>query len=240
MNESQLTSEQIDHLFRFVGSKNVRYIDVQHEIVDHLASDIEIKMKEDKSLSFEKALHQIYSKFPITGFAVMIDDKEKSIRKYWRKKLLFGLSWFLNPKPLLGISLMVASVFYLLSHFGSIAFIIIFLSIYSLVLLTIYKKWDQPYTQTENQKNYLFLDIHRYACSLKSMRFLIVFIPASFLELFTSIFMLSTFQLYYFSSIIIFSILIIYASIYIFPEILKEEIDDRYSHLIGKFSKKQS
>ncbi|MFZ1455121.1 MAG: hypothetical protein WAT46_03705 [Saprospiraceae bacterium] len=43
--EKQLTMEQIETLFSFVKSKYVRYIDVQYELVDHLASAIEDEMQ---------------------------------------------------------------------------------------------------------------------------------------------------------------------------------------------------
>ena len=48
-------------------AKYVRYRDVRHEIVDHWDSDIENIWLEDPKVSFQKALKQTYSKFPITG-----------------------------------------------------------------------------------------------------------------------------------------------------------------------------
>ena len=72
---------------------------MQHEIVDHLASAIEDVQKADPALSFNKVLNQVYSKFPITGFAVMVLAKESELKRFWVKKFLsFMLSYMKLPK----------------------------------------------------------------------------------------------------------------------------------------------
>lgn len=83
----ELSREQIQYLYDFVTSKYVRYEDVKHEIVDHLACAIEDRMSENPELTFERALQLVYRKFPITGFAQWILEKEKALQIYWRKKL---------------------------------------------------------------------------------------------------------------------------------------------------------
>ncbi|MBT8189933.1 MAG: hypothetical protein KJO29_05855, partial [Bacteroidia bacterium] len=104
--KKQLTSGEIEKLFDFVRSKNVPYKDVQYEIVDHLASGIEEIQSEEPGISFEKALAKIYSKFPITGFAVLQLEKEKYIKSYWRKRLgKYMLKFFQLPRIILTILL---------------------------------------------------------------------------------------------------------------------------------------
>ena len=59
--DKQLSKEQIDDIFNFVKSKYVRYIDLQYELVDHLASAVEEEMEQDQELNFSSALSKVYS-----------------------------------------------------------------------------------------------------------------------------------------------------------------------------------
>lgn len=98
---NQLSKEEINTLFEFVESKNVKYRDVQFEIVDHLASAIEEEQTSNDKLSFDKALQEVYSSFPITGFAMMVSAKEAAMSKYWRRQYVnLMLNYFRFPKLL--------------------------------------------------------------------------------------------------------------------------------------------
>ncbi|MBK7635546.1 MAG: hypothetical protein IPJ13_15665 [Saprospiraceae bacterium] len=81
MTENHLTTDQIQSLFAFVKSKYVRYIDVQYELVDHLATAIEDEMQKDSKLSFEAALSKVYARFPITGFYQFYCIKSRQFRQ---------------------------------------------------------------------------------------------------------------------------------------------------------------
>ena len=85
MNQ-QLSKEQIDELFKFVKSKYVRYIDLQYELVDHLASAIEVEMEQDKNLTFSAALSKVYARFPVTGFTHFVAQKGAALVSYWRRR----------------------------------------------------------------------------------------------------------------------------------------------------------
>jgi cation transport ATPase len=93
----QLSEEQIQYLFRFTEKKMVHWYDLQVELVDHLASNIEEAMNEDPTLSFESALEKVYKRFGIFGFAKVVQEKsaqlEKASRKTWRKAVMEYLSW---------------------------------------------------------------------------------------------------------------------------------------------------
>lgn len=69
---SQLTDTQIDALYAFVERKNVKFYDLQIELVDHLASKIEQKWIEEPTLSFEEALTKVYAEFGKQGFYDLI------------------------------------------------------------------------------------------------------------------------------------------------------------------------
>ena len=51
-----LTPAQIDYLYGFVQQKGVKPLDVQIELVDHLATDIENTMSVSSELTFEESL----------------------------------------------------------------------------------------------------------------------------------------------------------------------------------------
>lgn len=97
-----LSQSQIDHLFKFVRSKYVRYYDVQLELVDHLASDIEKEIIEHPGLSFEQALHKVYGRWPITGFSNYIAEKQHHLNQYWKRRFWNHLKqYFKLPKIIL-------------------------------------------------------------------------------------------------------------------------------------------
>jgi hypothetical protein len=56
----QLSTEEVQHLFRFTEKKLVRWYDLQIELVDHLASRIEEEQQIDPDLGFEAALEKVY------------------------------------------------------------------------------------------------------------------------------------------------------------------------------------
>lgn len=65
---TELTPTQIDALYAFVERKNVKFYDLQIELVDHLASRMEQKWVEKPTLSFEEALSSVYAEFGTKSF----------------------------------------------------------------------------------------------------------------------------------------------------------------------------
>ena len=82
-----LSNEQIQQLFLFTEKKFVRWYDLQVELVDHLANKIEAEMEANSTLSFERALGNVYAGFGIFGFAQIVREKEDSLRKANNKLL---------------------------------------------------------------------------------------------------------------------------------------------------------
>lgn len=108
-----LNQEQIQALFRFCEKKSVRYYDLQVELVDHLAERIEEEMMADQQLSFEAALEKVYKGFGLFGFAHIVQDKERALRRQHNKTWMKEVSKFFTiPKILL--TAMLALVFYTL------------------------------------------------------------------------------------------------------------------------------
>jgi hypothetical protein len=82
-----ITPEETRQLFEFCEKKRVKHYDVQFELVDHLASDIEEQWKISPEMKFNEALTLIYSKFGIFGFAHLTEQKRNQLAKKYKNLL---------------------------------------------------------------------------------------------------------------------------------------------------------
>lgn len=81
----KLTSSQIQQLYKFTRLHYVEYYDVQTELVDHLANDIEQIWKEQPNLSFENARDISFKKFGVFGFMEVVEARASALsKKYWK------------------------------------------------------------------------------------------------------------------------------------------------------------
>jgi len=132
MTERKLTEEEIDELFVFCEFHNVRYYDVQIELVDHIASSIEALWETNPELSFEEAAYLVGEQFGIdpgfnvaydsllppisgktyigeSGFEAIKEAKEKELRrKYDRLQLKYIGEFFRLPKIILTLAVTFA------------------------------------------------------------------------------------------------------------------------------------
>lgn len=94
-----LTSAQIDYLYAFVQQKGVKPLDVQIELVDHLATDIENTMSVSSELTFEEGLENVHAKFGRWGFDYFLQKAEQNVYKR-QSRLMWDafLSFFRWPK----------------------------------------------------------------------------------------------------------------------------------------------
>ena len=82
----KLSPDQITTLKKLISFKGYEEIDVQYEILDHVACRIEVLMEENKKLSLEDAFRKTHAEFGIYGFADLADSYRKSIRKkFWSR-----------------------------------------------------------------------------------------------------------------------------------------------------------
>lgn len=94
LNQTQLTK-----LKSFISKKGIKHIDVQMEILDHMASAIEYRMSSDQRLSFEDAIAQTNASFGIFGIselenAIISGLSKKYSKIFWKQFLsLFGLRY---------------------------------------------------------------------------------------------------------------------------------------------------
>ena len=80
-----LTKKQIENLYAFTRKHFVDYYDLQTELVDHLANDIEAILEEDPSSSFEQARDKAFKKFGVFGFMEVVEQRAKAMNKKYAK-----------------------------------------------------------------------------------------------------------------------------------------------------------
>ncbi|APG65961.1 hypothetical protein LPB136_11565 [Tenacibaculum todarodis] len=104
----KLTQENIQNLYKFTRKHYVYHYDVQTELVDHLANDIEQIWEESPKLSFEKARDTSFKKFGIFGFMDVIEAKQKQMNKRYRKIMWrFFKEWYTMPKIITTLTLVL-------------------------------------------------------------------------------------------------------------------------------------
>jgi len=98
----KLTQTHIEELYKFTRQHYVYHYDVQTELVDHLANDIEEIWEENPQLSFQEARDKSFKKFGIFGFMDVIEAKQKQMNKRYQKIMWrFVKEWFTLPKVLI-------------------------------------------------------------------------------------------------------------------------------------------
>ena len=102
----KLTDQQIDYLYDFARDNHAIHYDLQVEIVDHLASDIEQIWEKSPELSFGAVIDEAFVKFGNQGFLGILRKKRRQLRvKY--VKIVFSsiVEWFQWPRIMFFIGL---------------------------------------------------------------------------------------------------------------------------------------
>jgi hypothetical protein len=108
----KLNEYQIQDLYTFTRKHFVEHYDLQTELVDHLANDIEAMWDIQPKLPFEEAKNKAFKKFGIFGFMEPIEQKAKAMNKRYMRYLWTELKkWFEVPQIIATISLFL--VFYI-------------------------------------------------------------------------------------------------------------------------------
>ena len=102
----KLTPPQIENLYAFTRQHYVEHYDLQTELVDHLANDIESVWQTQTSLSFEDARDKAFKKFGVFGFMEVLERRQKAMNKRYFKYLWTELKqWFTFPKLITTLAL---------------------------------------------------------------------------------------------------------------------------------------
>jgi len=129
-----LTQSQIDIISNLIEKKGVNFVDVRHELTDHLASEIEEHLELNKEVDFNNALFHVFSKYDRFYFMNIEDDKTYQVHKQaMRTFFKLFLSFFTFHKIIL--SIMLTSFVYIMVFNSQIFILQIVLGSLMLVLI---------------------------------------------------------------------------------------------------------
>lgn len=80
----KLTNSQIEQLKSWISKKGYPEVDVQYEILDHVACRIERLQEENPKLSLESAFQKVHAEFGVFGFSSLEESYKKMIEKRLR------------------------------------------------------------------------------------------------------------------------------------------------------------
>ncbi len=157
----KLTETHIQELYKFTRKHFVEHYDVQTELVDHLANDIESIWIEKPKLTFEQARDESFKKFGVFGFMEVVEQKQNQMnKKYFKTILRFAKEWFRLPKII--FTTLIAFAFYSIQEipnayniYASVYVLIIFLE--TIVLIINKRKSNKQFKETG--KKWMFQNI---------------------------------------------------------------------------------
>lgn len=222
----ELTENQIQELYKFTRKHFVEFYDVQTELVDHLANDIEQIWQEKPQLSFEQARDISFRKFGVFGFMDVISSKQKALSKKYLKILWsFTKEWFRLPKIIL--TLFIFFFTYQILQFR-IGFYIICTLIFLLMIVEGYiafKLRKKSKERFKNQKKKWMLEDMIFNTATNNM-FFMLYIIFDILNIFNNT--TSVLGSLLFSLIITITILFSYVTLIVIPEKAEELLIEEY------------
>lgn len=155
----KLTDIHIQELYTFTRQHFVEHYDVQTELVDHLANDIEAILAEKPTLSFEEARDISFKKFGVFGFMHVVEAKQKQMNKRYRKILWrFFSEWFTMPQLLTTVAIFAALFVILqLPYSGYILLAILFVFVV-VDLKSQQKSWKKAKQKKKNNEKVFLLE----------------------------------------------------------------------------------
>lgn len=100
-----LTKEELEHISNFIKAKGVSYSDVNAEMTDHIASEVEELINQD-NLSFVIAVKQVFLKYGRFHFMKIEEEKVKKLQNQsWLAFRKGFLNFFSFPKIIFTICL---------------------------------------------------------------------------------------------------------------------------------------
>ncbi|WP_290701165.1 hypothetical protein [Lacinutrix sp.] len=223
----KLNNSQIQDLYTFTKNHFVEYYDLQTELVDHLANDIEVMWQKEPKLSFEDAKTKAFKKFGIFGFMEPIEQKQKAMNKRYMRYLWTELKkWFALPQITLTITLFL--MFYIsfttsyANYFAVVFYVLIgvWCSVKSYQLNKVFKR-----RKVKSNKKWILEEMIFKQAGGTMFIFLSQIHPVfSLSEKFSS----STFAIVGFSFLFTFLVLINYISLELLPNKADKLINETY------------
>lgn len=113
----KLTPDQISTLKKLISFKGYEEIDVQYEILDHVACRVEVLMEENPKLTLEEAFRKTHSEFGIFGFSDLEESYKKGIQKKFRARYWASLGRFLSSYRVIYLFLLGWALYFISKNF---------------------------------------------------------------------------------------------------------------------------
>lgn len=133
----QLTKPQINQLYAFIQKKGVKYLDVQIEIVDHIATKIEENLVIENEDSADTAIADSLKKLKKRDFKPIVSEKEKQAKRLYRRLWWMAFKAFFRL-PNLFFTCALTGVLYGLFYVKGVAFFIYDYSLFVLLGAVLY------------------------------------------------------------------------------------------------------
>ncbi|MFB2120733.1 hypothetical protein [Parapedobacter sp. 2B3] len=114
----KLTSQQLDYIKGFISKRGFTALDLQMEIIDHVACRVEDLRSENPALPFEDAVAQTHREFGIFGFATLEEAMMKSLTQKYRNQFALEFKrWFSFPTIILvaGFAFLLFQLFFMVA-----------------------------------------------------------------------------------------------------------------------------
>jgi hypothetical protein len=126
----KVSKDQIEDLYAFTIKHYVEYYDLQTELVDHMANDIEDIWKTEPGLTYFEARHKAFKKFGVYGFMEVVEHRQKAMNiRYLRLLWKELIHWFGIPKLAISLSLGISFYLILSSSVAQYFFVAFYISI---------------------------------------------------------------------------------------------------------------
>ena len=225
----KLSDKNIEELYKFTRQHYVEHYDVQTELVDHLANDIEAIWNKNPNLSFEQARDVSFKKFGVFGFMNIVEQKQHQLSKrYFKIILRFVKEWFQLPKIIL--TAFLVWFFYEIQtlSYAYYGYSVIYFFIISFELIKMFqsrKKIKEKEKQTG--KRWMLEDII-LAQGIGSLALILFYVVDFSMPDNNSFVELSLTGRVFCASIMVLTIIIAYVTVYIIPNKSEELLEEQY------------
>lgn len=110
-----LTQDQILEIKKFIHSRGFNTIEVEMEILDHVACAVEEKLREQPGLATHQAIESVHRSFGVLGFSVFEDELQKNLSAKLRKTFIEKIKRQLFSVNILKVLALALCIFILLA-----------------------------------------------------------------------------------------------------------------------------
>jgi hypothetical protein len=105
--EKKLTAEQIEYVFNYVASKDIKWYELQVELTDHMVSIMEEFWAKDPELTFHQVKQYAENEFGRNGFKAIEEERTQILQKEYKNKQLKMVGEYFKFPKIIGSILLV-------------------------------------------------------------------------------------------------------------------------------------